>query len=314
MNLYNLPPNMKDTGRLEFQDLMHLKTRAEDRGLRLIAIENVPIRFYDKIMLGQPGREQQLENMQETIRNSVAPASQSSATTSSPRACGARTTTTPIRGGAISNGFKTDLAKHAPLSYDREYHRRRDVGQLPLVHGAHPAGGRGIQRAHGAAPRRPACARSWAACRACSATSRTSRPAMDTHPSPMHGLDYCHGCWSEMRAGAGVMESIEHFGKQGRLFYIHFRDVKGACDDFTECFIDEGNSDMFQVMLEAQAGRLQGLHDRRPRPEDGQRLAVESPRPRLRHRLHARVVAGGEFGPGAVAPDPGDATDEDPGP
>jgi len=25
--------------------------------------------------------------------------------------------------------------------------------------------------------------------------------------------------------------------------------VKGACDDFTECFVDEGNSDPFQVML-----------------------------------------------------------------
>ena len=50
MNLYNLPPDMKDTGRLEFHDLLKLHSRAAERGLRLIAIENVPIRFYDKIM------------------------------------------------------------------------------------------------------------------------------------------------------------------------------------------------------------------------------------------------------------------------
>jgi len=62
-----------------------------------------------------------------------------------------------------------------------------------------------------------------------------------------------------MRAGAGVMESIEHFGRQGRLFYIHFRDVKGACDDFTECFIDEGNSDMFKVMLKLKEVGFKGF-------------------------------------------------------
>ena len=69
MNLYNLPPDIKDSGRLEFSDVLRLASRAADRGLRLIAIENVPIHFYDKIMLGKEGREQQLENMQETVRN-----------------------------------------------------------------------------------------------------------------------------------------------------------------------------------------------------------------------------------------------------
>jgi mannonate dehydratase len=72
--------------------------------------------------------------------------------------------------------------------------------------------------------------------------------AMDDHPSPMHGLDYCHGCWSEMRGGAGILESIEHFGKKGRLFYVHLRDVQGSAEDFTECFIEEGNSNILNVM------------------------------------------------------------------
>ena len=50
-------------------DLVRLRTRVEDAGLRLNAIENVPIKFYNKIMLRLPGREQQLENMCATIRN-----------------------------------------------------------------------------------------------------------------------------------------------------------------------------------------------------------------------------------------------------
>ena len=34
----------------------------------LEAIENVPVHFYDKVMLGQPGRDEQMENYCATIR------------------------------------------------------------------------------------------------------------------------------------------------------------------------------------------------------------------------------------------------------
>jgi mannonate dehydratase len=51
--------------------------------------------------------------------------------------------------------------------------------------------------------------------------------AMERHPSPMHGLDFCHGCWSEMRGGEGVLDAICYFGERGKLFYIHLRDVVG---------------------------------------------------------------------------------------
>ena len=49
-------------------------------------------------------------------------------------------------------------------------------------------------------------------------------------------------------AGAGVLEAIEHFGSRGRIFYVHLRDVRGSADHFTECFINEGNSDPFGVV------------------------------------------------------------------
>ena len=235
-----------------------MKTRAEDRGLRLIAIENVPIRFYDKIMLGQEGREQQLENMQETIRNLGRAGIPIFGYHFIATGVWRTQNTTPIRGGAISNGFHTDLASQAPLSYDRvysedemwanydwymqrilpvaeEYNVRMalhpDDPPVPILGGI------------------PRLFRNF----------ENFKRAMDTHPSPMHGLDYCHGCWSEMRAGAGVLESIDHFGRQGRLFYIHFRDVKGGGDDFTECFIDEGNSDMFKVMLKLKETGFKGF-------------------------------------------------------
>ena len=62
-------PTLPGTERWEYEDLARLAQRAKDAGLRLMSIENVPKTFYDKIMLGQPGREKQLDNMAYTIRN-----------------------------------------------------------------------------------------------------------------------------------------------------------------------------------------------------------------------------------------------------
>ena len=67
------------------------------------------------------------------------------------------------------------------------------------------------------------------------------RRAMETFDSPMHGLDFCHGCWSEMREGEGVLDAIRFFGERGKIFYVHFRDVQGPIENFTECFLGDGN-------------------------------------------------------------------------
>ncbi len=247
MNFYHLPPYIKDTGRLEFMDLMHLAQRAADRGLRLIAIENVPTRFYDQIMLGKPGREQQLENMQETVRNLGRAGIPVFGYHFIATGVWRTGQDTPIRGGAISNKFDLNIAKHAPLSYDREYfdeemwdnynwylERLLPVAEEANVRLALHPDDPPVPKLGGV----PRLFRNF----------ENFKRAMDTHPSKMHGLDFCHGCWSEMRGGAGVLEAIEHFGKQGRLFYVHLRDVQGAADDFTECFIDEGNVKIASVM------------------------------------------------------------------
>ena len=52
----------------EYEDLAALRQRADGAGLRLMAIENVPFSFYDKAMLGLPGRDGQIAHMQATIR------------------------------------------------------------------------------------------------------------------------------------------------------------------------------------------------------------------------------------------------------
>ena len=84
---YTAPP-LPGNARWEYIDLLMLRTRCEDAGLRLNAIENTPTEFYDKAMLGLPGRDEQIENMQYTIRNIGR--ARSSAITSCRAAFGAR--------------------------------------------------------------------------------------------------------------------------------------------------------------------------------------------------------------------------------
>src|SRR5262245_19461653 len=62
-------PKLPGEERWEVEDLLALRQQVEAAGLRLICLENVPIRFYDKIMTGADGRERQMENMIATVRN-----------------------------------------------------------------------------------------------------------------------------------------------------------------------------------------------------------------------------------------------------
>lgn len=251
-------PRLPGEERWEFKDLLALRMRAEERGLRVICLENVPVRFYDRIMIGAPGRERQLENMEETVRNMGRAGIPILGYHWMPNSVWRTGWDTPVRGGAISNSFKLSLAENAPLSHGRVY----DAGEmwdtyhwymeriLPVCEeynvrmALHPD--------DPPVPTLGGVARLFH-------NFENFAHALDTHPSPMHGLDFCHGCWSEMRGGAGVLDAIDYFGRRGRLFYVHLRDVVGGAEDFTECFIDEGNSDVFAVMMRLKAIGFNGF-------------------------------------------------------
>ena len=68
MNMLGGGPSLGD-GFFELGPLVSLRERGEAAGLRLAAIENVPTSFYDKAMLGLPGKDEQIDNMTKTIRN-----------------------------------------------------------------------------------------------------------------------------------------------------------------------------------------------------------------------------------------------------
>ena len=62
-------PKIPGEARWEYEDLLALRRRIERFGLRLEAIENVPMTFLDKATLGLPGTDEQIAHFCATVRN-----------------------------------------------------------------------------------------------------------------------------------------------------------------------------------------------------------------------------------------------------
>lgn len=69
---------------------------------------------------------------------------------------------------------------------------------------------------------------------------------LDMVPSPANQLTFCQGTIATM--GADVPGEIRRFGGQGKIGFVHFRDVRGTPADFAETFHDDGQTDMAAAM------------------------------------------------------------------
>jgi mannonate dehydratase len=69
-------------------------------------------------------------------------------------------------------------------------------------------------------------------------------------PSPYHGLNFCQGTISEMlaRPANEIFDVIRYFGVRGKVFNVHFRNIKGSFLNFQETFPDDGDVNMIRAM------------------------------------------------------------------
>ncbi len=245
-NCYGGSPHLPGESSWEYMDLLRLRTRCEDAGFRLNAIENVPIRFYDKIMLGLPGRDEQIENMQKTIRNMGRAGIPIFGYHFIATGVWRTSTTTPARGGAHVTAFDYEQVKDAPLSFDRVYtddeiwanYTYYIKAILPVAEEA------GVMLAlHPDDPPVPSLGGVARIMRSFDAFKR----ALEIGDSPNHGLDFCVGSWSEM-SPEECLQGLNYFSERNKIVYVHFRDVLGTVPNFREAFIGEGNLNMFEVM------------------------------------------------------------------
>jgi mannonate dehydratase len=251
-------PLLPGEQRWEEADLRRMRERCEAYGLRLEALENVPNSFFDRAMLGLPGRDEQIEHYQATLRNMGRAGIPILGYHWMPNHVWRTSYATPGRGGALVSSFDLDLCRtqgpirgevRHPLLGDREIGEEEMWANytyfiravLPVAEEA------GVTLAlH---PDDPPISPLGGIARLFTGFAGFSR-AMEIAPSPNHGLDFCMGCWSEMgpRTTPGVIEAIRHFGSRGQIVYVHFRDVQGTVPSFQECFLGEGNVDVVEAM------------------------------------------------------------------
>jgi mannonate dehydratase len=248
-----------DLGHYAFADLIALRTRIEAYGLNLEGIENSPWVWTYKWMLGLPGRDEQIENYQKTIRN-LGAAGIPVITFNMHAMRFYRTAwSKAVRGGAGATAFDWELVKDAPLmtggpSIDTSLIPQshwRTIGDEEMwdnltyflkavVPVAEEAGVKlGLHPDDPPIPSIGGVARIMR-------SPDAFRRAIEIVPSDNMGLLLCQGCFSEM--GANIPEEIRYFGSRKKIFHVHFRNVAGTANNFNETFPDEGETDMVEAM------------------------------------------------------------------
>jgi mannonate dehydratase len=234
--------------RWEYSDLHRLRATVEGYGLRIESLENTPLHFIEPAMLGLPDRDQAIEHYQATVRNVGRAGIPILGFAWMPNRVWRTSRVAPGRGGALCTAFDLAQVDQGRLTHDRVYtedemwthyeYFLRAV--LPVAEEA------GVRLAlHPDDPPVPSLGGVARLFRSFEGFKR----GMEVVPSPNLGLNFCMGCWSEMRGGQGVLEAIDYFGLRGKIVYGHFRDVQGAAERFQECFLGEGNVDVVDALL-----------------------------------------------------------------
>jgi mannonate dehydratase len=69
---------------------------------------------------------------------------------------------------------------------------------------------------------------------------------LDLVPSPVNGITLCQGNFTLMTDN--LPDVIRHFGRQGKVFFVHFRDVRGTAAKFEETWHDDGQTNLLECM------------------------------------------------------------------
>ena len=78
---------------------------------------------------------------------------------------------------------------------------------------------------------------------------------IDAFPSPNVGFVYCIGTRAEAGGSSLVIDEINNYGRKGKLFMLHMRNVRGSlatAGAYEETLLDDGDLNMFKILKELQ--------------------------------------------------------------
>ncbi len=70
---------------------------------------------------------------------------------------------------------------------------------------------------------------------------------LDLKPSAANTVEFCVGTISEMQH-TDVYATVDRYSRAGKLAYVHLRNVHGKVPNYHEMFVDDGDTDMIEVL------------------------------------------------------------------
>jgi mannonate dehydratase len=70
---------------------------------------------------------------------------------------------------------------------------------------------------------------------------------LDFSPNPANSLEFCLGSLAEMTEG-DIYQAVDSCSGQGKIAYVHCRNVTGKVPFYRETFIDDGDIDILRVL------------------------------------------------------------------
>lgn len=239
------------------RDLSRIKQRVESFGLRLDVLEDGPL--IHKIMLGLPDRDEQAEHFCKSLENLAAAGIRVIKPQHMPPNWNKIMTTQfkPTRGGAISRVFDYRQVETGSLTGYRVIREEEMWTNLAYFLKSVLPTAEKVDVRIALHPDDPPISPIQGFARILRSIQAFDR-MLNLVPSDNIGLLFCQGCFAEM--GVDIPAAIRHFGKQNKIFFAHFRNVKGAVPMFQETFHDDVShkTNMFQAMLAYYASGFRG--------------------------------------------------------
>ena len=241
-------------------ELLDIRRNAEAEGLKIEAIENFDPAHWHDILLDGPKRSQHIENVKTIIRRLGEAGIPVMGYNFSLAGVAGRVSGPFARGAAMSVGMDGPLDTPMPngMVWNMVFDPNAPAGVVPtispdelwrrlerfLAEVLPVAESSGVKLAlH---PDDPPMPMVRAQPRLVYQPQLYQR-VIDLNASPANTLEFCLGTLAEMTEGT-VYEAVEKYSRQGRLGYVHFRNITGKVPFYKETFVDDGDIDMIRVL------------------------------------------------------------------